>query len=245
MSRHRIPASSTGGGKLSLFGRIELGAPLATCEAVPPRWGAHAWKLAGILAIALSSACLVTDQIELPPVPQSPPVITLTRYDDPQAVIKFDRDKFNELTVDLSIRDEDVTETLEARWRIVSLVHPPGVPENQFPCPEPEIVGKGTLTRSHPLRLQGSSFASGKCSRVDVIVSASFKNCKPEDWANTTQQDDDSDVGRLSFWVWAYDATTNPLASPEAALALITSCPTADFRPPSATASATSAATGQ
>lgn len=183
----------------------------------------------------------MTDQIELPPVPQSPPVITLTGYDD--KVIKFDRDKNNELTVDLSIRDEDVNETLEARWRIVSLVRPPGVPENQFPCDEPQIVGTGSVMRSYPLRLRASSFAPGKCSRVDVIVSASFKNCKPDKWIDTTQQDDDSDLGRLSFWVWVFDASNNPLSDMGAA-ALTNSCPAADYMPPSATASASSAAMG-
>ncbi|HET8933443.1 MAG TPA: hypothetical protein VFN67_08395 [Polyangiales bacterium] len=185
----------------------------------------------------------MTDQIELPPVPQSPPVITLTGYDD--KVIKFDRDKHNEteLTVELSIRDEDVNETLEARWRIVSLVHPPGVVENQFRCPEPEIVGTGSVMRSYPLRLSVSSFAPGKCSRVDVIVSASFKNCKPDKWIDTTQPDDDTDVGRLSFWVWVFDASNNPL-SDKGAAALTNSCPAADYMPPSATASASSAAMG-
>lgn len=241
MSRHPIPASSTGGGKLSLFGRIELGARLASCEATTPRWGAHAWKLAGIFAIALLSGCLVTDQIELPPVPQSPPVISLAGFDG--SVIKFDADKNKELTVELSIRDEDVTETLEARWRIVSKVLPPGVSENQFTCPEPQIVGKGVVMRSHPLPLQGAIFARGRCSRIDVIVSASFKSCKPDDWDVTTQEDDDSDIGRLSFWVWAFDAANDPLTD-KGALPLTSSCPAVDYMPASAPATATSAASG-
>lgn len=184
----------------------------------------------------------MTDQIELPPVPQSPPVVTLMGYDD--AVIKFDHELHNELVVDLAIRDEDVTEKLEARWRIVSREVRPGVPTNQFPCPEPEIVGTGSLMRTHRLTLQGSSFAPGKCSRVDVIVSASFKQCKPEDWIETTQEDDAADVGQLSFWVWVFDANNPQPLTEKAALALALSCPAVDYVSPSATASATSAQTG-
>jgi hypothetical protein len=199
--------------------------------------------------VALLSGCLVTDQIELPPVSQSPPLIKLTGYEDPASVIKFDRDSHNELLVNLDIRDEDLTETLKVRWRIVSRELPPGVVSNQYPCKEPEIVGKGSLIRSHLLKLQGSSFARGKCHRIDVIVSASFKMCKPdrpaEEWDMNTQEDDDADIGRLSFWVWVFDASNNPLLSPDAALALAGSCPAADYQPPSPTATTTSATTPQ
>jgi hypothetical protein len=194
----------------------------------------------------------VTDQIELPAVPQTPPIVTLDGYDvdDGDAVITFERSPANtELIVDLRIRDEDRTETLKMRWKIESGTRPQGANPREYPCPgEPEILGDGTaLTRKTMLRVQASSFAPGSCNRVDVIVSASFKTCRPEsdpdDWDNTTQDEDDTDIGRLSFWVWAYDATTNPFVQPAAALALLASCEQLEYLPPSATATSTTAAT--
>jgi hypothetical protein len=191
----------------------------------------------------------VTDQIELPVVPQSPPIITLTgANEDAASVFLFDRDRFNEMLVPLRIRDEDLIETLKMRWRIESEVpRPPGGKE--YTCPEPEIVGDGNLIRSAQLKLQGSSFARGTCNRVDVIVSSSFKTCKPEPdaddgWDITTMQDDDADIGRLSFWVWAYDATGNPVVQPAAALNVTMSCQSLDYAPPTGTASSTIPATG-
>lgn len=250
MSRHHVPGSSTDGGKASLFGSLRSGARLALCEAVPPRWGACARVFAGTLAFALLSGCLVTDQIELPAVPQIPPIVRLDGYDvdDGDAVIVFDRSN-TELLVNLRIRDEDRTETLKMRWKIESGTRPQGAFAREYPCPgEPEILGDGTtLTRKTTLPVRGSSFAPGTCNRVDVIVSGSFKTCRPEsdpdDWDNTTQDEDDPYIGRLSFWVWAFDAPNDPRVQPAAALALLTSCEQLDYTPPSPTATSTSAAT--
>jgi len=192
----------------------------------------------------------VTDQIELPPVPQTPPLVTLDGYDvdDGAGVIRFDRIN-TELLVDLRIRDEDLTETLKMRWKIESGTRPQAANPREYPCPgEPEILGDGTtLTRKTTLRVGSGSFAPGSCNRVDVIVSASFKTCRPDSdpdtWDNTTQDEDDTDIGRLSFWVWAYDAPNDPAVQPAAALALLASCAQLDYVPPSATATSTSPAT--
>lgn len=192
----------------------------------------------------------MTDQIELPPVPQTPPLIRLDGYDveDAPAIIKFDVDLHDELIVNLVIRDEDLTETLKMRWKIESGRRPPVVNKPEYPCPgEPEIPGDGrTLLRRTTLKVLEGSLAVGSCNRVDVIVSGSFKTCRPgrdEDWDVTTQDEDDNDIGRLSFWVWAYDASTDPGVNPAAATALVASCTQLDYRPPSATATSTSAAT--
>lgn len=190
------------------------------------------------------SGCLVTDQIDLPAVPQSPPVVSLKDYDDGENLILFERSIEKELVVNLEIRDEDLTEPLRARWRIVSKERPPGSPMREYSCPEPLIPGTGSLKRDHKLTIFSSSLAAGKCSRVDFIVSASFKDCDGnDDWDDTTQVDDDSDVGRLSFWIW--DVSGQPLIMPDTALALTMSCPVVDYRPPSPTASATSATTAE
>ena len=186
----------------------------------------------------------MTDQIELPPVPQSPPIVSLAGMADAPPIIKFNRSLNLEMLVNLDVRDEDLTETLRVRWRIISKEPAPGTPENQYPCPEPTIVGDGaSLTPNpFPLRVQGSSFARGKCSRVDVVVSSSFKMCRPDradEWDITTQEDDESDIGRLSFFVW--ETSDSPTTQPAATLAILTSCPQADYLPPSPTASSTSA----
>lgn len=190
----------------------------------------------------------MTDQIELPPVPQSPPVVTLAGYgDESPDIILFNRDEHNELIVNLDIRDEDLTEPLKMRWRIESGMRPPAAQDKEYPCPEPVIVGDGDLFRMAVLRVLATRFARGTCNRVDVIVSASFKTCRPDrddGWDITTQEDDDSDIGRLSFWVWAFDSTSNPLVQQDAAINLTRTCEALPYQPPSATATATSAATG-
>jgi hypothetical protein len=191
------------------------------------------------------TGCLVTDQIELPAVPVSPPVVSLRDYDNPASLIVFNRDigKLNELTVALQIRDEDTIEPLRARWRVVTKERPPGAPIKDYPCPEPEVPDTGSVLRSYPLTIPASSFPRGKCSRVDFIVSGSFKMCKPDrddGWDITTQEDDAADIGRLSFWVW--DTSGTDILS--AAQTLVASCPTVDYRPPSATASTASATSG-
>jgi len=192
----------------------------------------------------------VTDQIELPPVPQSPPTITLAGFgDESPRVIRFDTSVNTELLVQLDVRDEDRTETLKMRWRIQSNNPAPGLPLNAYPCPEPEIPGDGEqLVRETTLKVVRSYFGRNTCNRIDVIVSGSFKMCRPnrdDGWDTTTQEDDGADVGRLSFLVWAYDGPSNdPQALPPAALTATQSCQTVEFMPPSATGATTSAAMG-
>lgn len=191
----------------------------------------------------------MTDQIELPPVPQSPPTITPAGFgDESPRVILFDTSTNPELLVNLDIRDEDRTETLKMRWRVVSNNPAPGLPLNVYECPEPEIPGDGELIRETTLRVLRSHFGRNTCNRVDVIVSASFKMCRPgrdDGWDTTTQEDDGADVGRLSLLVWAFDGPSNdPRVQPAVALAVTQSCETFEFMPPSSTGATPSAATG-
>jgi hypothetical protein len=200
--------------------------------------------LTTLTTLSSLTGCLVTDEIELPEVPQSPPVLSLRDYDASENLILFDRDasKLNELTVVLQIRDEDLTEPLRVRWRIVGKELPPGAPLKYYDCPEREIPGTGSLLRPYTLNVPAGNFARGKCSRVDVIVSSSFKMCKKDrddGWDITTQEDDAADIGRVSFWVW--DISGMNLLETSTAQSLVASCPTVDYRPPSATASTTSA----
>jgi len=162
-------------------------------------------------------------------------------------IINFDRSANNEMLVNLQVRDEDLTETLKVRWRVVlndTETPPPGTPATLYPCPEPTIEGNGALLRNpKTIRIESNSFARGKCSRVDFIVSASFKMCRPDrtDWDVTTLEDDDSDIGRLSFFVW----DTSDLMKPGAAEAIRASCPQTDYVPPSSTSATSTAASGQ
>ncbi|HYJ08171.1 MAG TPA: hypothetical protein VEX18_04165 [Polyangiaceae bacterium] len=192
----------------------------------------------------------MTDQIELPTVPQSPPIVTLADYgEDSPTVIYFNRDENTELIVDLNVRHEDRTATLKLRWRIESNSRPPGTQPNipEYTCPEPEIFADGDTMRDAQLKIQADRFARTTCNRVDVIVSGAFKTCRPDrddGWDITTQDDDDTAIGRLSFWVWAVEAGADPTLQPEAALAVTRSCRLLNYQAPSATATATSATPG-
>jgi hypothetical protein len=244
MSRHRIAGFSAGGGRPSFFGRSGFGARFAALFAHAPRWGAYASVYTGLFALLTTSGCLVTDQIELPPVPQSPPIVSLTDYDD-DGIIVFNRDANNEMLMELQVRNEDVTEPLKMRWRIASGELPPGAPSRYYTCPEPEVMRTGVLTRTAQLNIVATNFNRGKCSRVDVIVSGSFKTCRPDrdddGWDITTQDDDDADIGRLSFWVWATDSVNDPFLRQDVAQQLAASCLTVDYRAPVPTGTASPA----
>ena len=117
----------------------------------------------------------------------------------------------SELRLNIQIRDEDTTEILKARWRLVNGNMPTRTPtspsELEYMCPEPEIVGTpGVVNRADlDINIPSSRFVRGQCYRIDVAVSSSFKSCvrNPELFDITTNEDNEEDVGRASYWVFA------------------------------------------
>ena len=181
------------------------------------------WLLAG---------CLVTDSIEPPPEPNSPPVVTSPTY-SAGSVILFDKTKPGGLIIPIEIRDEDMTEQLKVRWRVISGSRPASM-QLDYRCPEDEISGTGSVIRSNwNLVITNDKFVPGSCSVVEFIVSAHFlrscmKNPEPEFFDVTTNSDNDAALGRAFFWVW--EVSTNPLADNAKAQQLLSSCPTLPYQ---------------
>lgn len=197
-----------------------------------PRWGMAA---VACLMLGLSnSGCLVTDQIDLPARAQTPPVLSSTT---PMVgrVIRFNT-ALPELQLNIRIRDEDTTEILKARWRLVTGNNPPRTPTTptdlDYKCPEDPIAG-GAIEREQEVQITfpGRRLIRGQCYRIDVAVSSSFKSCErsPELFDITTNEDNEQDVGRASYVVFPLAAGTVDNAT---AQMLLESCPQDVYQPP-------------
>ena len=151
-------------------------------------------------------------------------------------LIRFDP-ALKELKLNIQIRDEDTTEVLRMRYRIVSGNNPPRIPtsptELPYKCPEDPIVGIPGMIERAPIELSiDSGFVRGACHRIDVVVSSSFKSCirNPELFDITNNEDNESDVGRASYWVWALSGSAVP--DKDMAQALLESCNYDIYQPP-------------
>lgn len=179
------------------------------------------WMLAG---------CLVTDSIEPPPEPNSPPVVSSPTY-SVGSVILFDKTKnAGGLSIPVVVRDEDTTAPLKVRWRVITnqTIH------LDYDCPEDEITATGSVLRDGMVTVMSADFNPGTCSVVELVVSASFLgDCKlnPEPTLfdrTTNRNDNDAALGRAFFWVW--EVSTNPLADNVKAQQLLSSCPTLPYQ---------------
>lgn len=186
------------------------------------------------------SGCLVTDAIELPPEPGTPPVITSPTNYPVGSIIELDGRTARELRIQLRVRDEDKTETLKVRWRITSDADPAQRPV-EYDCPEVvrnEIPPNGELIRDDWwLTIPSVRFLPGTCSQLDVVVGSNFRPCRPQgnnnDFAYTTTDDDDAHVGWATFLVWEVSAAA--LTDPQRSQQLAVSCPTKAYTPTGST----------
>ena len=213
MSRRRPAPSRFCAEIIRHFGLITLGSSIAYTldrRARLPLWGALALCLFGIS----TSGCLVTDQIDLPPRAQTPPILSSTTPMSGR-LIRFDP-ALKELKLNIQIRDEDTTEVLRMRYRIVSGNNPPRIPtsptELPYKCPEDPIVGIPGMIERAPIELSiDSGFVRGACHI-------------------TNNEDNESDVGRASYWVWALSGSAVP--DKDMAQALLESCNYDIYQPP-------------
>jgi hypothetical protein len=185
---------------------------------------------------ATVSGCLVTDTVDLPEEPRTPPVITAAPPYGAGSPILFNAATAvtTGLTIPITVRDEDITEDLQVRWRIRSNVMPaPGVTPRQE-CPLPLIRANRLLTRDWPFNIESVKFARGACSVVELIVSAHFTPCDkyPDDFDRTTNSDDEETIGHATFMVWETSLMPFDIVAAQQFLA---TCPTVDYRQPGAT----------
>jgi hypothetical protein len=216
MSRRTTASWRLFGESVRDFGMFDIGARLASIVRF-------------LLACGLAGGCLVTDQAQLAPTPNIPPVVLAADY-PLGSVLRVNTNQVNEVRIPLRVRDEDTQEVLKTRFRINS-----GSKIGTYACPEPTSHGTGALIREDSateITIPGTQLARGACSLVEFVVSASFVPCEkhPEVFDITTP--DDEDLGRATFWIW--ETSTDPLTNPIAARALIDTCPAIDYSAQSA-----------
>ncbi|HEY2733210.1 MAG TPA: hypothetical protein VGI70_04460 [Polyangiales bacterium] len=156
------------------------------------------------------------------------------------SVIRFNAAQSNQLTIPLRVRDDNIQETLKARYRIVT-----STKTGTYACPEPLIPANNELIRDDAPGTQivfdRTLIDRGSFSRIEFVVSADFLSCeKHPDVFDVTTSDND-DVGRAVFWI--LETSTDPLTNANAARTLLSTCPVVDAPMPPATPPATGTGT--
>jgi hypothetical protein len=188
-----------------------------------------------VLCGLLMSTCLVTDTIDLPPEPHSAPQILARDYAG--TIIQFDSTKYTQLRIPFDVRDEDTDEELQMRWRVrrsQTSSATADTSELDYPCPETQenaIAGGSLYRNDNYLQIDATKFPRGSCSRVELVVSASFRDCtrNPDEFDVTANQDNEEDLGRATFWVW--ETSTGALTNPAQAQQLLSSCISIPYTP--------------
>jgi hypothetical protein len=187
-----------------------------------------AWIAVGALGFLLSG-CLVTDAIEPPVEPQTPPELSSIDY-PVGSVIQINTAPgtgITELVIPMQVRDDDINEELKIRWRIDSQSLPDfGSRMLDYKCPEIKIPVSGQARRDWSVPISAGAFPAGACSRLEFAVSSTFYDCGqfPQRWDDTTVP---GDVGHAVYTVW--EVSRDPVNDSGAALDLLRSCPTRQY----------------
>jgi hypothetical protein len=214
MSRRITALGSLRAENASDYGKSGVGARLA-CVAML------------LIGCPFAGGCLVTDNAQLEPTPQSPPIVLPDNMYPLGSVIRVNVSKVNEVRIPLRVRYENTLQDLKTRFRVNS-----GSKKGAFACnPEHVLSATGELIRYMDITIGSTLLDKGACSQVQYVVSAAFVDCtKHPDAFDVTTGDDDELMGRAMFWIW--DTSNDPLTDPAAARALIDTCPAIDYSTP-------------
>jgi hypothetical protein len=214
MSR-RIPAFARSLPEIPrVLGPSAIGARLAYFVSMRGA-GALLWALS-----LLTGGCLVTDQVQLDPEITTPPIVLAAEI-PLGSVIRFNANLGNELAIPLHIRDDDVTENLKVRSRIVTGAD--GRKFTDFDCPEPPIPANGLNIRDYQITIGPMELERNACNKIEFVVSSKFTSCKDHPLWFDAAADETNDLGRATFLVW--EVSGDPLTRPEYAQMLVSTCP--------------------
>lgn len=145
----------------------------------------------------LLPGCLVTDPVEFDSDEGSPPML----LDPPATAVPLGEHAWVDTTTGvtswrftLRVRDEDITQSLQARWRVVK----EGNPTPRFDTID--LPFNGTLTRDFDILLEAGQLDMGKCHRLDVVVSGGFVQSDSPLAFDFPLVPGDIDVG--NWWIW-------------------------------------------
>lgn len=185
-----------------------------------------AFRAVGLAALGLASGCLVTDPIEFERPRNNPPAFVAEQPARLQVgEIKYvDNRQAASWPFTLRIRDVDVTQDLEARWRIVTV-------GDDMPMRAPTIFlpATGEVTRDFDIIIESTRLRTDNCHRVEIAVSGSFDKPfegDPEDLTEFTDRSDREDLALFSFWIWEGERASNDPAK------IVDTCVTRTYEPP-------------
>jgi hypothetical protein len=174
----------TGAARVACIGARLAVSRLATC------------CVAGALG-ALVPGCLVTNPVDFDSDEGSPPML----LDLPTAKVPLGEHAWVDTTSGVSswrfavrVRDEDVTQDLQARWRVVTKT------EQTPPFESLDLPFNGTLLRDFDLLLEAGQLDMGKCHRLEVVVSSGFLD--PNRAALFDIPAVPGDLASGEWWIW-------------------------------------------
>jgi hypothetical protein len=142
--------------------------------------------------------CLVTDQIEFEGEQNVAPMI----IDVPGAAhaighpFWIDKSARTMVSLPVNVREANVSEPLQARWRLVSKDDP------QPMFAEQAVTVTGEELRALRIDLETNRLQDGECARLELAVSGSFKPRHEPIYFKVTESEDDRDLDTVSWQIW-------------------------------------------
>jgi hypothetical protein len=176
-----------------------------------------------LVVVGLASGCLVTDPIDFERPRNNPPTFVVEYQPKLQVGdIKY-VDNDSAASFSLRVRDPDVTQILEFRWRVMTS------DDVQQSLTFPLAAANGALIRDISIDVNSTQLRDNQCHRVEVAVSSAFDEFPgaPNNPALFLATVDPDDIALFTFWIWEGDENGD-------ADKLIETCPTTTYAPPAA-----------
>jgi hypothetical protein len=187
-----------------------------------------------LVVVGLASGCLVTDPIDFERPRNNPPTFVVEYQPKLQVGdIKYVNNR-NAASFSLRVRDPDVTQDLEVRWRVMTSDEVQ--PSRTIPLP----AANGALVRDITIPVERTQLRDNQCHRVEVAVSSAFDEFPgaPDNPALFLATVDPDDIALFTFWIWEGDENGNDADK------LIETCPTTTYSPPAASVGGTGGVAG-
>jgi hypothetical protein len=175
----------------------------------------------------------VTSKHEIPDPTNVPPII----QDDPTSIAKIgsivwlDSEKPQTWTFSVQVRDEDIDQVLDARWRLVK------EGESTPPFTSLDPLPGGRPLRQVQVRLLSTQLSDGRCHHLELAVSGNFwkdaqgmERTEPWLFAEVMGEFPD-DIALASWWIWEGEGNTQTTVDEKARL--LDSCNAKELAPPS------------
>ena len=180
--------------------------------------------LVAALSCGLVGGCIVTSEAEFPEEQQVPPVVLDTPALPIGSIIAFDR-KDGEVRLTISVRDDNLEDTLEVQAELTVV----GQPNPVRVCAGPNVkINPSTEAVREPfvLLIPGASVRPGACNKVTVFVSREFNGTctDAEQRGFGVPALGKSDLAKAQFWIW--EMSRDPVSNAEAAQDLVNTCQT-------------------